>query len=543
MGGGTSRLAKRITSVVLSLMMVVSLFATLPLTVGAAEITKSESGADVSIAKTGDVTASGSCGSNATWKLEDGTLTISGTGKMTNFNSGQSPWYSKRSSIVCVELENGITSIGNNAFDSCSNLTSVTIPDSVTSIGEYAFNSCTALTSVTIPNSVTSIGEYAFEECSSSNILIPNSVTSIGEEAFLNCSRLIAPIDSSAYSLLTSVNYPSYRSCTTKLVGTISKDSSVNSVFQLAPQNTGLSAEEKEALLHPICYLTENAELNETITIASNLNATLHLNEIATDANGNILLDSNGNIVDGTPHTLEGSANGALIEVPGNLTIKTTGEGQGGIINDNGPIFDVQDGGSLTIENGVYSEDVSEYIANNKVVGKTGNRYTVLNNNTEDLTPENDNHTFVLDNVDTFERQQLLGVQIRPETDKVSQAMRFVSVVRSDLLRGAKDYGFVLAKGKNVENMRTNKNNILADSDNCLKVSAKGSSNTLADEAYSSNNLNEGNYKYLTAAITDIDDDNAAIGAKLYIERQDGTYVYADYTCVSTMGEVKAMAA
>lgn len=153
------------------------------------------------------------------------------------------------------------------------------------------------------------------------------------------------------------------------------------------------------------------------------------------------------------------------------------------------------------------------------------------------------NFTLTIDNVDTFARQQLLGVQIRPETDKVSQAMRFVSVVRSDLLRGAKDYGFVLAKGKSVENMRTNKNNILANSDNCLKVSAKGSSNTLADEAYSSNNLNEGNYKYLTAAITDIDDDNAAIGAKLYIERQDGTYVYADYTCVSTMGEVKAMAA
>lgn len=94
---------------------------------------------------------SGTCGDNLTWDFANGVLTISGTGAMTNYSSSSSsraPWYDYRSSIKSVVIEEGVTSIGNYAFNACSGLTSVTIPNSVTSIGSSAFYGCTNLKTV-----------------------------------------------------------------------------------------------------------------------------------------------------------------------------------------------------------------------------------------------------------------------------------------------------------------------------------------------------------------------------------------------------------
>ena len=129
---------------------------------------------------------------NLTWKLDaDGTMTISGTGAMKDYDysANQSPVYCN-SKVKKVVIEDGVTNIGERAFYDCSSLTSITIPDSVTRIGELAF-SCCGLTSITIPSSVTSIGRYAFYKCTGlTSITIPDSVTSIGDSAFSDCNSL-----------------------------------------------------------------------------------------------------------------------------------------------------------------------------------------------------------------------------------------------------------------------------------------------------------------------------------------------------------------
>ena len=135
---------------------------------------------------------SGNCGANGnnlTWILDDtGLLTISGTGEMADwtYNSISLPWYDYKSNIKTVIIEDGVTRVGDYAFDR-SGLTSVTIPDSVISIGESAFSGCLNLTSVTIPNNVTTIEEYAFDSSGLTSVIIGNSVTTIGSYAFYNC--------------------------------------------------------------------------------------------------------------------------------------------------------------------------------------------------------------------------------------------------------------------------------------------------------------------------------------------------------------------
>ena len=149
------------------------------------------------------------------WTLNDGKLIISSDAGMQDWITSR--YVSNYMSVNSIEIESGVTSIGDSAFVYCLNLTSITIPNSVTSICDSAFAYCPSLESVSfeessklasigkaafggcirikiiaIPPAVTSIGNYAFYGCTSlESIIIPLAVTSIGDSTFDGCASLI----------------------------------------------------------------------------------------------------------------------------------------------------------------------------------------------------------------------------------------------------------------------------------------------------------------------------------------------------------------
>ena len=97
-----------------------------------------------------------------------------------------------------VVIPDGVTSIGDFAFQNCESLTAVKIADSVTSIGNFAFWGCGALASVYIPDGVTSIGDGAFQACDAlTTIDLPESVMHLGRCAFNTNTRTSTPTPTS----------------------------------------------------------------------------------------------------------------------------------------------------------------------------------------------------------------------------------------------------------------------------------------------------------------------------------------------------------
>lgn len=139
----------------------------------------------------GTAVETGKCGDNLTYSLDDaGTLTISGTGAMYDFSSFdvQCPWDSTK--IKKVIVNNGVTSIGDDAFLNCTLLTSITLPDTLTEIGISAFNN-TNLSSIVLPDSVTHLGSHVFYDCKNlSSVTLSKGLASIPEYAFQNCTSL-----------------------------------------------------------------------------------------------------------------------------------------------------------------------------------------------------------------------------------------------------------------------------------------------------------------------------------------------------------------
>ena len=165
-----------------------------------------------------------------------GVLTISGTGAMNNYAytsargvngaGSTAPWGDQNKNavfdgqyntdlITTINIEEGVTSIGNYAFYGFDNVVSVSIPSSVKSIGEGAFTKCSSISSFDISGKyITSIGNMAFKDCTAlSAFTTSDRLTSIGTNAFQNCPSLTmygkAGIYSQTYANDNSITYVS----------------------------------------------------------------------------------------------------------------------------------------------------------------------------------------------------------------------------------------------------------------------------------------------------------------------------------------------
>lgn len=103
----------------------------------------------------------GSCGPALEWNLENGVLTISGSGDM---DSG-CPWEDHKDSIRKVVFADGVTKVGADAFADCDNLTGIDFGNTMREIDANAFYDCDGLTQLQLPASFRRFGASCFQDC------------------------------------------------------------------------------------------------------------------------------------------------------------------------------------------------------------------------------------------------------------------------------------------------------------------------------------------------------------------------------------------
>ncbi len=125
-----------------------------------------------------------------------GTLTLTGTGATPDYTpESLPPFAAYRTQIRTVQVEEGITGLGDNLFRQLTAVTDVQLPESLTAIGSNTFFHAAALQTIHIPAGVTHIGSYAFAACSAlTDIQFDNMAGSLqlGACAFIDCKALTA---------------------------------------------------------------------------------------------------------------------------------------------------------------------------------------------------------------------------------------------------------------------------------------------------------------------------------------------------------------
>ena len=157
---------------------------------------------------------SGTCGDGVYWKVEGKVLIIYGEGKMEDYSRSiqdYTPWFGFLYSVNEITIENGVISVGDNAFSDLREVKKVSIADSVTHIGERAFGGLDKITQIVAPADLKSIGPGAFISCQRlEDVQLPEGLAEIGCEAFYNCfllEKIVIP------KTVTKIGNHAFRNC------------------------------------------------------------------------------------------------------------------------------------------------------------------------------------------------------------------------------------------------------------------------------------------------------------------------------------------
>ena len=159
--------------------------------------------------------AASGAGDGIVWNFNENTgfLELNGAGTMTDFeNAEDAPWFSVRNKIKTIGFYGNITSVGSNAFRSCS-VEELYLNDSVKTVGASSFEDCGNLKSISLPN-VTRVGAFAFSGCDGSASVSGEKLEIIEDNAFANNCR--AATISVGKNVRSIGNYAFYRCSSVK---------------------------------------------------------------------------------------------------------------------------------------------------------------------------------------------------------------------------------------------------------------------------------------------------------------------------------------
>ena len=121
-------------------------------------------------------------------------LHLEGQGGIYNYNSDGGvlpPWKDSAAEITDVQLQSGITGIGNELFKDCVKLSNIALPYTVVTLGARCFENCAALTSLAMPEGLVEVKDAAFKGCSSlQDMIFHENVLNLGSSIFSGCTAL-----------------------------------------------------------------------------------------------------------------------------------------------------------------------------------------------------------------------------------------------------------------------------------------------------------------------------------------------------------------